>query len=67
MNKKPYSDRRWNDNPMPISSLCNDCAYWLGRGKCKKYEPKIPSEIMDKSFPGIEEFEKNYCQYRKEK
>lgn len=67
MEKKPYSDRRWWDNPMPISSLCNICENWLGRGKCKKYQDKVPREILEKSFPGTERFEEDYCEYRKEK
>ena len=52
-----YSDRRWYDNPGFIPSLCNDCENWLGRGKCKKYVPKIPRE----------RFDENYCAYRKNK
>lgn len=62
-----YSDRRWYDNPGFIPSLCNDCENWLGRGKCNKYPLKIPKEISDKSFPGTENFEENYCGYREEK
>ena len=45
-----YSDRRWYDNPGFIPSPCNDCENWLRRGKSKKYVPKIPREIRDKSF-----------------
>lgn len=61
---EPYSDKRWHDNPGFVPSLCNSCSNWLGRGKCKKYMPKIPNEIMDKSFPGMEEFDEDYCEYR---
>ena len=67
MEKKPYSDHRWWDNPMPISSLCNSCENWLGRVKCKKYEDEVPREILNKSFPRTENFKENYCEYRKEK
>ena len=62
--KKPYSDRRWWDNPMPISSLCGDCLHWHVFGKCDKYETKVPREVLDKSFPGTENFDENYCPYR---
>lgn len=62
--KKPYSDKRWWDDPKPISSLCGECALWRGFGKCDKYETKVPKEIMDKSFPGTEKFDENYCPYR---
>lgn len=67
MEKKPYSGRRWFDNPMPISSLCNQCKKWKGRGKCEKYIPQIPSEVIDKSFPGTENFDEGYCPYRENK
>lgn len=67
MEKKPYSDRRWWDNPMPISSYCNDCKHWKGFGKCDKYENGVPKEILDKSFPNHADFNENYCEYREEK
>ena len=61
---KPYSDSRWHDNPMPKSSLCAECKYWRGFLKCDKYETKVPREILDKSFPGTEDFDENYCPHR---
>lgn len=67
MEKKPYSDRRWWDNPMPIFSLCGKCKHWRGRDKCDKYDSIIPEKVMDKSFPGTEEYDENYCPYRTEK
>lgn len=63
--KKPYSDKRWWDNPMPVFSLCGKCKYWKGFGKCEKLST-VPDEILDKSFPGTERFDENYCQYREE-
>ena len=66
--EKPYSHPRFWDNPMPVFSQCRDCRYWHGRGKCDKYEPdRVPEEVMDKSFPGTEEYDENYCPYREEK
>ncbi len=65
MKKRPYSDSRWRDNPMPISSKCRSCEYYRGARKCDKYPEGIPKEIEDKSFPGIEEYDENYCKYRK--
>lgn len=67
MEKKPYSERRWWDNPMPISSLCDKCIYWKGFGKCEKYEDKVPRETLNKSFPGTENFQEDYCPYRRSK
>ena len=67
MKKKSYSDPRWWDNPTPISSLCGKCRYWHGFGKCDKYETKVPQEILNKSFPGTENYDENYCPYREEK
>ncbi|MCI8748492.1 MAG: hypothetical protein HFH67_11625 [Lachnospiraceae bacterium] len=67
MEKKLYSDPRWWDNPMPKSSLCPECIYWQGFLKCDKYEQKVPMEVLDKSFPGTENFDENYCPYRTEK
>lgn len=65
--KKPYSDRRWYDNPGFIPSLCGSCKYWRGFGKCDKYQEKVPQEFLDKSFPGTDKFEENYCLYRESK
>lgn len=64
---KPYSDRRWHDDPKGIPSLCGTCKHWLGFGKCKKYEGKAPKEILDKSFPNTQKFDENYCEYRQPK
>ena len=61
---KSYEDKRWHDNPGLVPSLCNQCKNWNGRGKCKKYAPKIPDKIMDKSYLGTEQFDENYCLYR---
>lgn len=67
MDKKLYSDRRWWDNPMPISSLCGKCSRWHGFGKCDKYKDSVPEEVLEKSFPGTEKFDNDYCPYRKNK
>lgn len=66
MEKKPYSDSRWWDNPMPVDSACGNCRFYQGFLKCEKYSPKIPMNILDKSFPGTAEFDENYCTYRTE-
>lgn len=62
--KKPYSAKRWHDNPGGIFSDCGQCTYWKGFCKCDKYEKTIPQELMDKSFPGLENYDPNYCPYR---
>lgn len=65
---KPYSDKRWWDNPMPIDSLCNFCKYDRGFLKCDKYPNGIPQDITDKSFPEPgKEIDKTYCEYREER
>lgn len=57
MDNKPYSDSRWRDNPNPVFAQCNDCAHYLGYGKCEAFE-KIPKEIVinkvmhDRPYPG---------------
>lgn len=65
MEKKPFSDKRWWDNPMPISSDCSSCQYTKGFGKCDKYPEGIPKEMRDQSFPGTENYNRHYCNYRK--
>lgn len=65
MNEKPYSDKRWWDNPMSIMSECAFCYYDRGFGKCDKYPEGIPAEMRDQSFPGTENYKKNYCKFRK--
>ncbi len=67
MGSKPYSNSRWWDNPMPVDSLCNNCKYYQGYLNCGKRKSKIQRDILDKSFPGTEKFDENYCQYREEK
>lgn len=64
MDKGSYSDRRWSDNPMPVFSLCGKCKYWKGFGKCSMHEPIIPEVIFEKSFPGTEKYDEDYCPYR---
>ena len=67
MMEKPYSDKRWWDNPMPIDSMCNFCIYQKGI-ECDKYPKGIPNDILDKSFPEPgKETDKTYCEYRVEK
>lgn len=66
MSKKPYSDPRWWDNPGFIFSLCDSCKYGPS-GRCSKYPGgETPKELLDKSFPGTENFDENYCPYREE-
>lgn len=64
---KPYSDKRWHDDPGANFSLCGDCRNWLGFGKCKKYDEKVPKEVMDQSFPNTEKFREDYCKHRQRK
>lgn len=65
--EEPYSHPRWWDNPMPVSSLCEKCEYCRRGVTCEKYPLQIPDELYDKSFPGTDEFDENYCSYRVEK
>ena len=65
--EKPYSDSRWWDNPKPIFSQCGKCRCWHGFGKCDKYTAGIPEDIMRKSFPGTQNYDKDYCPYREDK
>lgn len=62
---KPYSDRRWWDAPKGIDSNCNTCKLYLDFAKCEKYPDGIPGEIIDKSFPGMDDYKEKYCKYRK--
>ena len=73
MKYKPYSHPRWWDNPMPIDSLCNFCAFHRIFQECDKYPDGIPNEIFNKSFPTFyrpaidpesKRFDENYCEYR---
>lgn len=63
MEEKLFSDRRWWDNPGGILSQCGDCIHWHGFGKCDCYDPIVPKEILDKSFPGTEMYDEHYCPY----
>ena len=49
MNKKPYSDARWRDNPMPRTPYCGYCKHFIGlvdgHLSCKAFD-KIPRDIM---------------------
>lgn len=62
---KPYSDRRWWDAPKAIRSECGDCVNYYGYLKCKKYPDGAPKEVINQSFPGTEEYNKNYCDMKK--
>lgn len=61
--EKLYSDKRWWVDPGAISSQCGECKHWQGYCKCDCYDPEVPREILDKSFPGTEEYDENYCPY----
>lgn len=63
--EKPYSDRRWWDAPMAIDSECNVCIHDYGYGKCAKYPSGVPREIVKQSFPGTDNYNKNYCDMKK--
>lgn len=46
MEKRPYSDRRWRDNPGFITAKCGKCKHFnLGTLSCKGFE-RIPDEIL---------------------
>lgn len=64
--KEPYSDKRWHDIPKWISSQCGECKYDYGFGKCEKYPDGIPKEKLKQSFPGNRNYNKKYCEFRKE-
>ncbi len=64
MERKSYSDRRWYDAPMAITSQCCECIHWRGFGECEFYAPRIPMELTKKSFPGTRNYDEYYCQYR---
>lgn len=66
MYEEPYSHPRWWDNPMPKASACGNCKFYQGFLKCEKYDSKIPMDILDRSFPGTENFDEAYCPYRTE-
>ncbi len=50
MTKKPYSDARWRDNPMPRTPFCGYCKHFIGivdgHVSCKAFD-KIPRDIMN--------------------
>jgi len=59
MDKKPYSDSRWWDDPKPCDVSCNSCAHYFGFAKCKAFPNEIPRELLlsvevrhDKPYPG---------------
>jgi hypothetical protein len=60
---KGYQDKRWTGDPGMVTSRCGDCAFWEGFGKCIKFGT-IPGELIEKSFPGTEKYQKDYCQFR---
>ena len=54
VNKKPYSDQRWRDDPQAVVSLCSVCQrFLLEKSKelrkpvCKKCPDGIPSDLLD--------------------
>lgn len=50
--KKPYSDRRWRDDPCARSPICNDCVHRgdyiseLGVIPCAAFPDGIPIENL---------------------
>lgn len=63
MEKKPYSDSRWRDNPQLITSQCSFCLHWHGFGKCDKLGI-VSQDILDKSFLGSKNYDPEYCKYK---
>lgn len=46
MEKKPYSDSRWRDNPCPIMTQCGKCRHFKrGTISCKAFT-EIPNDIL---------------------
>lgn len=50
MEKKPYSDPRWWDNPKPKGTQCNSCKHFYGFRKCKAFPDGIPRELSTSKF-----------------
>jgi len=46
MDKKPFSDSRWRDEPKPKDAACCSCVHYAGFGKCKAFPKKIPYELL---------------------
>lgn len=61
MEKRPYSDRRWQEAPKAYDSECNMCTCYHGYAKCDKYPDGIPSKILDQSFRGMDDYKEGYC------
>lgn len=46
MEKKPYRDARWRDNPCAITAQCGYCKHFKrGTVSCKAF-PRIPNDIL---------------------
>ena len=67
MEMKPYSDQRWHDTPKAFSSECSECVHDRGWCKCEKYPDGIPSEILDQSFRGMDDYKEGYCSFLQKK
>lgn len=50
MDKKPYSDSRWWDNPQPLDVQCNSCKNFYGFRKCRAFPDGIPKELLTDKF-----------------
>lgn len=46
MDKKPYSDNRFWDNPQAKDVQCNSCTYYKGFAKCEAFPDGIPRELL---------------------
>jgi hypothetical protein len=46
MEKKPYSDARWWDDPKPEMAACGRCVHYITRGKCRAFPDEIPRELL---------------------
>jgi len=46
--KKPYSDKRWYENPglKKIESQCCECKYYNWNRTCKAFPEEIPRELF---------------------
>lgn len=68
MEKKPYSDPRWWDNPMGVPSQCNDCRHYNGDATCLAFPEGIPKEIASNKFIHNKPYENdNGFRYEKKK
>ena len=65
MEKKPYSDRRWWEEPKAFDSACNSCTRYHGYAKCDTYPDGIPGAVIRQSALGTNNYKEDLCRKRK--